>query len=118
MATYETVEEPIPFPQAFHETGDAACQSQAAVLLTLGALMRYEARDAREAIGFAMAPASELLDFLPEEEREALNLPPEIFRLRAARGSRFDSHFLRDRLSAYDRSFIWFKHSATHEPQT
>lgn len=101
MASYETVEEPIPFPQAFHETGDAAAQSQAAVLLTLGALLHYEEPQTHDALSIVMAPPLRALDILPEEEREAMNLPREmLFQLRANRGMRFDSYSLQEYLGA------------------
>jgi hypothetical protein len=49
MAEHLTVTEPVPFPGAFRETGDAAAQSQAAVLLLLGAFLEYDGIAPREA---------------------------------------------------------------------
>lgn len=105
MAKYEVVQEPIPFPQAFHESGDVAAQTQAAVLLSLGSLLRYEEPHTHEALSIAMAPDPRSLDILPEEERETLRLPREIFRLQVFRGARFDSYFVRQALSEYEGSF-------------
>jgi hypothetical protein len=38
--TREVVEIPIPFPESFRDESDTGAQSQAAVLLTLGNLLR------------------------------------------------------------------------------
>jgi hypothetical protein len=95
MAERETVTEPIPFPVAFREFGDAAAQSQAAVLLLLGALLEYDGTPGEAFLLRTAPPASQLL---PEEDRAALNLPPDFESLRAVRGVAFDREFVRDSL--------------------
>jgi hypothetical protein len=100
MAEHLSVTEPIPFPGAFRETGDAAAQSQAAVLLLLGAFLEYDGIVPREAFlpRRRSLPTSQIL---PEEDREALNLPPEVESLRTVRGIAFDRGFVRDSLSPF-----------------
>lgn len=106
---YGAVAEPVPVSEAFIREDDAALQSQAALLLTIGNLLRY--RDPRfeeppppplpptgltaeaEAAG---EPAGEA-PVLAEEDREELAIPPELFDLSAARGARFDAQFIRER---------------------
>src|SRR4051794_7383357 len=105
MADYQVVDEPIPFPDAFHESGNVAAQSQAAVLLALGALLRYEEPRTYEALSIATAPAPQSLDILPEEEMETMRLPREMMSLLDVRGVRFDSYFVRQTLRDYDSSF-------------
>lgn len=94
----EVVQDPIPFPRSFQQTDDAAAQSQAALLLTLGNLLRYEDRLAMSALA-AEQPSPAPEEVLPEEDRAALNIPPEIFGLATARGVRFDINFVRERLA-------------------
>jgi hypothetical protein len=105
MAGYEPVENPIPFPEAFSETGDVAAQSQAAVLLALGALLRFEEPHKTEVLSMAISRAPEDVEILPAEDREALNLPGEILRLQEVRGMRFESSFLRQSLAQFEPSY-------------
>jgi HEAT repeat protein len=96
----EVVETPVPFPQSFQQTDDAAAQSQAAVLLTLGNFLRFEDRFAMSALA-AEQPSPAPADILPPEDREALNIPRGIVDLSAARGVRLDANFVRERLAAF-----------------
>lgn len=105
MAGYEPVEKPIPFPQAFSETGDVAAQSQAAVLLALGALLRFEEPARTEVLSMAMSRAPEEIEILPAQDREALNLPGEILGLQEFRGMRFEPSFLRQSLAQVEPSY-------------
>jgi hypothetical protein len=95
--TRELVEEPIPFPDSFREAGDAAAQSQAAVLLTLGNLLRFEDRVTLEVMA-GEQPVPQPSEVLPEDDREALKIPAEVYSLAAARGVRFDVNFVRESL--------------------
>jgi pimeloyl-ACP methyl ester carboxylesterase len=93
----EPVSDPVPFPQAFRETGDAAAQSQAAVLLTIGNLLRYESPRRREAAGMRMAPSpASPVELVPEADREKMNLPRGMGTLWRDRGVRYDAEFVRD----------------------
>lgn len=94
----EVVQDPIPFPRSFRETGDAAAQSQAAVLLTLGNLLRFEDRFSMEVMA-EEEPPPEPEDILPDEDRERLNIPAGIYDLARFRGVRFDANFVRERVA-------------------
>lgn len=105
---YRPAAEPVPVSEAFTREDDAALQSQAALLLTIGNLLRY--RDPRfeeppppplpptglTAEAEAGEPAGEA-PVLAEEDREELAIPPELFALADARGARFDAQFIRER---------------------
>ncbi|HEX6903018.1 MAG TPA: hypothetical protein VF789_25095 [Thermoanaerobaculia bacterium] len=94
----EVVQDPIPFPESFRETGDAAAQSQAAVLLTLGNLLRFEDPFAMELMAEEQPPP-EPEEILPEEDRQRLNIPAGIYDLARVRGVRFDANFIRERVA-------------------
>lgn len=97
---HETVEQPIPFPACFAETGDRATQSQAAVLLLLSNLLRYEGERLREPLTVGAEPPLELI--APEEDREALNVQAGILDLYERRGERVDMRFARRWLAELD----------------
>jgi hypothetical protein len=97
---YETVEQPIPFPASFAETGDRAAQSQAAVLLLLSNLLRYEGERVREPLTVGAEPPLELI--APEEDREALNVRAGLLDLYQRRGERVDMRFARGWLAELD----------------
>ncbi len=105
MARYDAVESPVPFPEAFREGGDSAAQTQAAVLLLMGALLRSEEPRREEVLSMAMAPAPESVEILPEEDRVALNLPRDISDLQSVRGMRFESSFLRQNARRREPAF-------------
>jgi hypothetical protein len=90
----------MPVAEAFSATGDRAAQSQAALLLTLGNVLRY--RDRRfepttEALALAAAaPAEAEPPPLEDDEREQLGIPATVFDLAAERGTRIDLDFVRE----------------------
>jgi len=87
MAEHEQVVDPIPFPAAFAEGGDAAAQSQAVILLLLGA---YLAHPEAESTEFALDN-----ELLSENDRSRLGVPPQLEELLNSRGTRFSMEYVR-----------------------
>lgn len=94
----EVVQEPVRFPEAFRQTSDAAAQSQAAVLLTLGNLLRFEEPLLKSALAAAQ-PTPGVEETLPPEDRDRLGLPEGIYGLSRVRGVRFDAAFVHQSLT-------------------
>lgn len=98
MAEREDVIDPVPFPAAFRETDAVAAQTQAAVLLLLGAYLEYERELSPEIFLPREAPLDN--DLLPEEDRAKLGIPRRLADLGYSRGVRLNVDFVRESLPA------------------
>ena len=79
--------------------GDRAYQSQAAVLLTLGSLLRYEDGEPPDFRARAEEEQAEL-EIVPPDDLDRLGLPARIRGLAVDRGLRYSSAFVRESMLA------------------
>ena len=96
---YESVVEPLTAREAFRTVGDRAYQSQAAVLLTLGSLLRYEDGEPPDFRARAEEEQAEL-EIVPPDDLDRLGLPARIRGLAVDRGLRYSSAFVRESMLA------------------
>lgn len=96
---YETVQEPARFPEAFRRLDDAAVQTQAASLLFLGNLLRFEDPRTQDPLTFEAMSAEQAM---PDEDWRELGLPEHLLAFQALRGARFETGFVREALLNLD----------------